>query len=176
MDTKRAVIFCSANDGIDPDFNTVAHDMVLMLARNGYSIASGGSWRGTMGVVGDAAVEAGVEHIGVIPRFMEGLDHPKQTRTVWVDTMAERKEKLRSISSLAVILPGGIGTMDEFFETLALVKLHQWEGRIIVMNIKGFYDPLKDLLEHFVRSGMLRREDADNALFATTVEEAEAAL
>lgn len=176
MDNKRAIFFCSSNAGIDPAFNVLAREMVLMVAKHGYGITSGGSWRGTMGVVGDAAAEAGAEHVGVIPRFMQGLEHPLQTSTKWVDTMSERKEFLRSISSLAVILPGGIGTMDEFFETLVLIKLKRWDGRVIVMNPKGFYDPLKALLDHFVATGMLAQSDADSCLFASTAEEAEKLL
>ena len=77
---------------------------------------------------------------------------------------------------IAVALPGGIGTMDELFETLVLSKLGRFDGRIAILNIEGFYDPLLALLDHFVATNMLEQGDKDRLLVARTVEELEALL
>jgi uncharacterized protein (TIGR00730 family) len=90
--------------------------------------------------------------------------------------MSERKELMREGVDIAIALPGGIGTMDELFETLVLAKLGRFHGRIAALNINGFYDPLDALLEHFVREGMLEESDRERLLMPRTVEELEALL
>ena len=90
--------------------------------------------------------------------------------------MAERKERLREDATVAVALPGGIGTLDEWFETLTLAKLGQFAGKVIAVNVDGFYDKLKELLDEYVEKGMLDRKARDLALFVDSVEEFEALL
>lgn len=152
----KAVVFCSASDSIDPKFNDEARKVVRALHAHGYDVVSGGTTKGTMKVLVDEAVEIGASHIGIIPRFMEPFLHPDLTETVWTDTMAQRKELMREKGrDLAIALPGGIGTLDEFFETLTLAKLDRYHGRVMAYNYEGFYDKLKDLLDFYVESGML---------------------
>lgn len=172
-DSLKAVIFCSSYPGIDPLYNDCARRVVRVLAGHGYGIVSGGATKGTMKVVCDEAAALGISNEGAIPRFMAQYAHPSLDSLVWTDTMAERKEAMRAGTSLAVALPGGIGTMDEFFETFTLAKLGKYSGRIVALNIGGYFDPLKALLEHMVDNGMLGRQELSPVAFPESVEEFE---
>lgn len=176
MVEKRAVIFCSASGTIDPKYNQAAREIVRAACLSGYTIVSGGTVKGTMGVVSDEVVKCGGRHRGVIPHFMEEFLYPGLDEVVWTDTMSERKEKMREGTSVAIALPGGIGTMDELMETLVLAKLGQYKGKVMAFNMEGFYNPLKDLLDHFVWTDMLDRKDEDRILFPETIDELTALL
>lgn len=174
---KAAAIFCSSYPDIDPAFNEAARAVVRALCGRGFAVVSGGTVRGTMKVVADEAVACGGTHVGVLPRFMQQYAHPDLTELVWTDTMSERKEYIRSVArDLAVVLPGGVGTMDEFFETLTLAKLGKYGGRILVCNFKGYYDGLRMLLDSFVRGGMLDAPSRALVEFPSDAEEFEKML
>ena len=127
---RRIVFFCSASKEIDPIYNQAAREAIRAACSLGYTIVSGGAVKGTMGVVADEIVACGGVHIGVLPRFMAVYRHPSLSETVWTDTMAARKEKMREGTCAAVALPGGIGTLDELIETLTLAKLDIYKGDI----------------------------------------------
>lgn len=124
-----------------------------------------------MGVVSDTVTECGGCHIGIIPRFMNEYVYGSLSEVVWTDTMSERKEKMREGTCAAIALPGGIGTLDEIVETLTLAKLHKYDGKVLALNLGGFYDKFIDLLDFYVQTGML--DEASRALisFPRTVEE-----
>lgn len=164
MDAKKAVFFCSSSYNIDPKYNQAARDVVRAACACGYDIVSGGTVKGTMLHVADEAIRCGRASIGILPRFMQGLEYPRLTELVWTDTMAERKELMRAGTSLAVALPGGIGTLDELFETFTLAKLRRYPGRVVAYNFEGFYDSLVRLLDEYVAAEML--DPASRALIA----------
>jgi uncharacterized protein (TIGR00730 family) len=124
-----------------------------------------------MGEIADEANLCGGYHLGVIPRFMYQYVYPEMSETVCTDTMAERKTLLREGTCAVVALPGGIGTLDELIETFALIHLKQYDGKILALDHKGFYQPLKALLVHYVNTGMLSRETMDKLHFARSAEE-----
>jgi uncharacterized protein (TIGR00730 family) len=99
---------------------------------------------------------------------MKQYVHPNLSEVIWTDTMAERKTLLREGTCAVVALPGGIGTLDELMETFALFHLKQYDGRIFVLNHEGFYEPLRNLLEHYVKTGMLSQETMNKIGFADT--------
>lgn len=167
----RALFFCSAVKEIDPRYNQAAREVVRAACARGYEIVSGGTVKGTMGVVCDEASACGAPNRGVLPRFMKGLEHPALTDIEWTDTMSDRKERMRDGVDWAIALPGGIGTMDELFETLVLSKLGIFHGRIAALNVNGFYEPLAALLDHFVATNMLTPEDRARLLMPATPEE-----
>ena len=166
MSERKAVVFCSASNDIDPKYNEAAREVVRALHAYGWELVSGGSFRGTMGVIADEMERLGGCHIGVLPRFMKGLEYPNLTELHWTDTMAERKERMREGTSAAIALPGGIGTLDEFIESHVLVKLGQYHGKLLVLNIDGFFDPFKDLLDRYEAAGMLEPRDRALIIFA----------
>ena len=168
---RKIVIFCSASNDIDPKFNQAARSLVRAACSLGYAIVSGGTVKGTMKVVADEVVACGGTHIGILPRFMTEYHYPALTRTIWTETMAERKEKMREGTNAAIALPGGIGTLDELIDTLTLAKLGIYRGRVIALNVDGFYDPLVSLLDHYVTTGMLDPESRSLIVFPSSVEE-----
>lgn len=153
--SKRALFYCSASEVIDPEFNNVAREVVRAVCAHGYDVCSGGTIKGTMRPVSEEAAACGVKVKGVLPRFMKGLESPCLTETLWTDTMSERKQVMREGVSLCIALPGGIGTLDELVETYTLVKMGLCDAKVIAFNWKGFYEPLRSLLDHYVSTGML---------------------
>ena len=171
MPEKKAVVFCSASFDIDDRFNDLARDVVRALYGCGYGLVSGGTVKGTMKVIADEARRLGMEHAGIVPVFMKGLEYSDVSNLVWTETMAERKEAMRAGTCLAIALPGGIGTLDELIDTLTLAKLERYSGKIVAFNFEGFYDPLKSLLDLYVETGMLDRTSRGLISFPETIEE-----
>ncbi len=168
---EKIAVFCSASSKIDEKYNVVAREFVRKAASRGYGIVTGGTVKGTMGVVSDELYKCGGYHLGVIPRFMEQYVYPDLSEVIWTDTMSERKVLLRKDTSAVVALPGGIGTLDELIETFALIHLKQYFGKILVLDHEGFYEPLKALLQHYVETGMLCEETMARIRFAQTPDE-----
>lgn len=168
---KKIAVFCSASFNIDRKYNIVARDFVRKASSRGYGIVTGGTIKGTMGEISDELHTCGGYHLGVIPRFMKQYVYPDLTEVVWTDTMAERKTLLRKDTCAVVALPGGIGTLDELIETFALIHLKQYFGKICVLDHEDFYQPLKQLLEHYVQTGMLSKETMGMIRFAKNSEE-----
>ena len=172
----KIAVFCSASFDIDPKYNRVAREFVRAASLCGYGIVSGGTVKGTMGEISDELHSCGGYHLGVIPRFMQQYVYPDLTETVWTDTMAERKTLLREGTCAVVALPGGIGTLDEVIETFALVHLKQYFGKIFLLNHDGFYEPLRQLLRHYVDTGMMTEATMSKICFAESKDEILSAL
>ena len=168
---KKIAVFCSASFEIDPKYNKVAREFVRAASLRGYGVVTGGTIKGTMGEISDELHACGGYHLGVIPRFMSQYVYPDLSELIWTDTMAERKTLLREGTSAVVALPGGVGTLDELIETVALVHLKQYSGKMAVLNHEGFYEPLKVLLDHYVATGMMPQVTRDKVLFAETAEQ-----
>ena len=168
---KKVAVFCSASTRIDPKYNLEARKLARELHGKGYALVSGGGAIGTMGAITDESIKCGGEHIAVLPKFMKGLENPGIKTVIWTDTMARRKEAMREGTVAVIALPGGIGTMDELIETHTLVKLHQYPGAIYALNLDGFYNPFRELLDHYVATKMLEPKDRDLIRFPETVEE-----
>ena len=168
---NKIAVFCSASFEIDPKYNKVARDFVRAASLRGYGIVSGGTVKGTMGEISDELRDCGGYHLGVIPRFMEQYVYPDLTEVIWTDTMAQRKTLLREGTCAVVALPGGIGTLDEVIETFALVHLKQYFGKIFILNHNGFYEPLRQLLRHYVDTRMMSEETMSKIIFAQTPDE-----
>ena len=176
MEGRKAVVFCSSSYDIDPKYEAAAREVVRALHAYGWTLVSGGSFRGTMGVVSDEMDRLGGKHIGVIPRFMKGLEYPRLSELIWTETMSERKERMREGTSAVIALPGGIGTLDELIETHVLAKLGQYGGRLFALNLDGFYEPFRALLGHYEAAGMLSPKDRELIVFADTAEQLAAYL
>ena len=155
----KIAVFCSSSNNLDPKYSIAAKQLTEGLCRKGYAVVSGGSFRGTMGVVADTVKACGGYHKGVLPEFMTTLVYDGLDEVVWTPSMALRKEEMRKDTVAAIALPGGIGTLDELIETHVLIKLGQYRGRLILLNTDGFYEPFKALLDHYVVTNMLTRAD-----------------
>ena len=168
---KKIAVYCSASFEIDPKYNKVAREFVRAASLRGYGVVSGGTIKGTMGEISDELRLCGGYHLGVIPRFMEQYVYPDLSEVIWTDTMAERKSLLRKDTCAVVALPGGVGTLDEVIEVLELVHLKQYFGKIFLLNHEGFYEPLRNLLQHYVDTKMLSEATMEKVIFAQTPEE-----
>lgn len=168
---EKIAVYCSASFEIDPKFNKVARGFVRAASLRGYGIVTGGTVKGTMGEVSDELHSCGGYHLGVIPRFMEQYVYPDLSEVIWTDTMAERKALLRKDTCAVVALPGGVGTLDEVIEVLALVHLKQYFGKIFLLNYEGFYEPLRRLLQHYVDMKMMSEATMAKVCFASTADE-----
>lgn len=168
---KKALIFCASSYTIDEKYNDAAREVVNALVKDGWNIVSGGTVKGTMGVVAQAVKDAGGHHKGVLPRFMAKYEFPGLDEVVWTDTMSQRKEEMRAGTQVAIALPGGIGTLDELFETLTLAKLEQYDGKVLAYNVDGFWNGLIAQLDDFVKDGMLDEHSRGLIAFPSNVGE-----
>ena len=176
MKPQSALFFCSSSD-IDPKYIDAARRVVRATCLKGYTIVSGGATKGLMKVVADEAQACGAANIGVLPRFMEEFSHPNLTQLIWTDTMSQRKDLMRLYGSdIAVALPGGIGTLDELFETYTLAKLDKYHGKVVAFNCFGFYDGVREMMDKLVSENMLDQKTRELLYFPQTVEEFEALL
>ncbi len=153
----RIAVFCGASTGHDTSILEAAQSMARAIARSGSGIVFGGGRVGLMGILADAALDAGAEVIGVIPGFMIGkeLAHEGLTELIVVRDMHERKMRMHELSQAVVALPGGFGTMDELFELLTWRQLGLHAKPIGLLNVNGFYDPLLGQAARMERDGFL---------------------
>ena len=153
----RIAVFCGASMGHDARWQALATETGRILAEHKYGIVYGGGHVGLMGAVADAAMKAGGEVIGVIPRFMEKSEkaHEGVTELILVDTMHQRKQRMHELSDAVIALPGGFGTLDELFELLTWRQIGLHEQPIGLLNAHGFYDPLLSQIRSMRREGFL---------------------
>ena len=159
----RVAVYCGANSGTSSRFAEVARELGDGLARNGIGVVYGGASRGLMGALADAALAAGGEVIGVLPRSLghREIAHANLSDLHVVDTMHERKARILDISDAIAVLPGGIGTLDEFFEAFTWAQIGIHSKPIALIDVDGFYQPLLAHLHNTVAAGFLSHERAD---------------
>lgn len=162
---KSLCVYCGSRSGNEPVFEAAAIAVGKEAARRGCRIVYGGGKLGLMGATAGAARDAGGKVFGVIPDFLvelegvlDGVDHKI------VNTMHERKMLMFEESDAILTLPGGIGTLEELIEVLSWARLSLHRKPIIILNIEGFWTPLKNLFEHIVAQGF-----ADRALLSDMI-------
>jgi uncharacterized protein (TIGR00730 family) len=155
---KNICIYCGSSAGTRPEYAEAARRVGRTLVDQGVGLVYGGGRVGLMGIVADAVLEAGGRVIGVIPDPLasEEVAHNGLTELHVVPDMHRRKAMMADRADGFLTLPGGIGTFEEFFETLtwAALKLHQ--KPMGVLNVAGYFDPMLALLDHAVAEGFLR--------------------
>jgi uncharacterized protein (TIGR00730 family) len=156
---KRVGVFCGSSAGASEDYAKAARQCGAVLAARGLALVYGGGNVGLMGLVADAVLAGGGEVIGVIPRRLidRELAHRGITRLIAVDTMHERKQQMAELSDAFVALPGGIGTMEEFFEVYTWLQLGFHHKPVGLLNASGFYTALLEFLGHMQRERFLKR-------------------
>ena len=155
---KRVCVFCGSNAGIRPEYGIAAQGLATVLTRRGLGLVYGGGNIGLMGVLADAMLAAGGEVIGVIPRSLVAREvaHHGVSELRIVDTMHQRKALMNDLSDAFIALPGGFGTLDEFFEILTWSQLGIHGKPCGLLNVSGYYDSLLAMLDHAVSEGLLR--------------------
>ena len=170
---KRLCVFCGSNQGIRPAYAEAARGLGSTLAERGIAVVFGGGSVGLMGTLANAALSAGGRVIGVIPRQLveRELGHTALTELHVVESMRERKAVMADLSEGFIVLPGGAGTMEEFFEVWSWAQLGIHRKPCGILNVKGYYDPLLKLLDWMVEEGFLRPQQRAMVLVATTAED-----
>jgi uncharacterized protein (TIGR00730 family) len=161
MGSPRVCVFCGASSGNSGKYVDLAAELGKALAGAGFGLVFGAGGEGIMGAVSNAALGAGGEAIGVIPQALIDRESARTDLTELhvVATMHERKALMHELSSAFVVLPGGLGTMEEFFEVLTWAQLGFHDKPIIVLDVDGYYQPLVELLDHALASGFMTAED-----------------
>lgn len=146
----RICVFCGSSVGADPKYVADAKSLGEQIARGGWGLVYGGTSVGLMGVTADAALAGGAEVIGVLPRNLQDREiaHRGLTKLCLVGSMHERKALMASLSDAFVALPGGYGTLDEFFEIVTWAQLKIHCKPCILINTGGYYDSLLRFLNH----------------------------
>lgn len=155
MPVRSVCVFCGARAGNNPRYMEDASGTGQMLAENGWRLVYGAGDVGLMGATARAAQASGGETFGVIPEHLVAWEVGKRDLTQYVvtETMHERKKVMYMNSDAIVVLPGGAGSLDEFFEVLTWRQLGLHSKTIFLLNTEGYWTPLVELLDHVVTQG-----------------------
>ena len=148
-------VYCGSRSGSDPAYLAAAQQLGEAIAANNWRLVYGAGDIGLMGAVANAAASNGAATLGVIPTHLMDREAPRGVRgdRVITETMHERKKVMFMNADAVVVLPGGAGSLDEFFEVLTWGQLGLHKKPIILVNVNGFWDPLVALLDHVVSRG-----------------------
>lgn len=154
---RALAVYCGSHVGGDPRFAAAAVELGGALARRGVRLVYGGGSVGMMGVLADAVLAAGGEVVGVIPRFLfeREVGHRGVSELLLVESMHERKTRIAELADAFVALPGGIGTLEELFETWTWVLLGLHRKPCGLLNVGGYFDPLLEFLDRTVSAGFV---------------------
>jgi uncharacterized protein (TIGR00730 family) len=157
---------CGASMGSRPEFAKAARRLGTTLAGAGICVVYGGVRTGLMGCLADAVLENGGRIIGVVPRLLleRGLAHEGLSELRIVETMHERKSLMLELADATISLPGGVGTMDEFWEVLAGAQLGLHCKPCGILNSDGYYDLLLAFMDHALAKGLLSATDKSNVI------------
>jgi len=155
---RRLCVYCGSSGAVDERYREAARELGAGLATAGIGLVYGGGRVGLMGLLADAVLVAGGEVTGIIPsRLWDAeLAHRGVTELVVVDSMHERKRLMAEKADAFAILPGGIGTLDEFFEIVSWRQLSLHDKPILLVDIGDYWAPLRALLDHIVVNGFAR--------------------
>jgi uncharacterized protein (TIGR00730 family) len=167
-------VFCAASDQIDPAHIRHAFELGFAIGTRGWQLVSGGGSVSSMGAVAKGARQAGGETIGVIPDVLlerEVADHDS-TRLIAVRDMRSRKAEMERLSDAFIVLPGGIGTLEEFFEIWVARSLGMHNKPVVVLDKTGIYTPLQNWLAELTKAGFITADAANCAAWASSVDQA----
>ncbi len=156
----KICVFGAASNEIDESYIKVTEEFGFLLAKRGHSLVFGAGGHGLMGACARGVKKAGGEITGVIPEFFKNenieLIYDKCDTLIYTETMAQRKSKMEDLADAFVIVPGGIGTFEEFFEVLTLKQLARHTKPIVIYDINGYYKHLDELLEMGFKERFIR--------------------
>jgi hypothetical protein len=170
---KRIAVFCGSSSGKDKMYEAAATLLGQTLARNHIELVYGGAMVGLMGAVADGVLGGGGRVTGVLPRFLgiKEVAHESLSELIMVDTMHERKKIMHERSDAAMALPGGFGTLEEFFEVLTWAQLGLHQKPMGLLNTGGFYDGLIGFIHSMVEKGFLKEINRDMVLVSDNIDD-----
>lgn len=166
-------VYCGSSSRVDDVYKETAKGLGKLISSNGWGVVYGGGRVGLMGILADSALENGAKVVGIIPAHIQEreIEHTKLTELHVVDTMHVRKQMMVDRADGFVILPGGLGTLDEFFELVTWKQLGLHDKPIVVVNINGYWTKLMEAIQNIADSGFMRLEDKGLFSVVETIEE-----
>ena len=166
-------VFCSANNQIDAAFFQQTEELGRWVAKSGHQIVFGGVNQGLMECLAKAVKEAGGETLGVVPSIVEETGRTSQynDRVLTCNNLSERKQLMLDESDVFIALPGGVGTLDEVFTVAASYTIGYHHKRVILYNMKGFWDSTIRMLDDLQQRGMVRGQWRDYICVANNIQE-----
>lgn len=170
---KSVCVYCGSSAKVDDLFKDASRALGALLAGAGKRVVFGGGHVGLMGILADATLEHGGEVTGIIPEHIseKEIAHNGLTELRVVKTMHERKQMMVDLADAFIIMPGGLGTMDEFFEIFTWWQLGLHDKPIIIVNVDGYWSPLLALVDNIVRHKFARAEDRKHLSVIDRVED-----
>lgn len=155
---KRVAVYAASSSQVSSEYIDAAAELGRTLATEGIEIVYGAGKVGLMGALADAALDAGGKVTGVIPQFMvdNGWCREKLTNLIVTPDMHTRKEKIVSLADATIALPGGVGTLEELMEIITWKQLGLYANPIVILNTRGYFNPLKEMLERAVEEKFMR--------------------
>lgn len=169
---NKVAVYCGSSAGPNELYRTQAAQLGEYLARNQIHVIFGGGKVGMMGILANAALEAGGEVTGVIPAFLhvKEVAHDGLTELITVDSMHQRKALIEKMCDGAIALPGGYGTLDELFEMLTWGQLGLHDKAVGILNTNGYFDPVLLAIDRMVEEGFLKDLNRDMLLVSDKIE------
>lgn len=155
---KRVAVYAASSSQVSSEYIDAAAELGRTLAAEGIEIVYGAGKVGLMGALADAALDAGGKVTGVIPQFMvdNGWCREKLTNLIVTPDMHTRKEKIVTLADATIALPGGVGTLEELMEIITWKQLGLYANPIVILNTRGYFNPLKEMLERAVEEKFMR--------------------
>jgi uncharacterized protein (TIGR00730 family) len=171
---KSVCVYCGSRMGNKEHFKTLAEETGELIAAQGMSLVYGAGSIGLMGTVARAARDKGADVIGIIPEHLDAVEITQDglSELHITDDMHERKKMMFDRSDAFIVLPGGLGTLDETMEMMTWAQLSLHKKPIVLLNFNDFWTPLVELIGHVVDGGFASQENADLLTVVTTAEEA----
>lgn len=160
---KRICLYGASSDQLAQEYFDDAYAVGSALAQNSIGLIFGGGATGLMGAACRGAHDQGGEIIGIAPKFFdeEGVLYQECTELIFTETMRQRKQKMEDLADGFIVVPGGIGTLEEFFEIFTLRQLDRHDKPIAILNTNGYYDQLIGFLHHMVGQGFMKAHCLD---------------
>ncbi len=155
---RSLCVYCGASARVAQVHRDAAASLGRLLAEAKIRLVFGGGRVGLMGILADAALAAGGEVVGIIPEHLVRLEvgHQSASELLVVGTMHERKQKMAALSDGFVVLPGGLGTLDETFEIVTWKQLRLHDKPIVLVDVAGYWKPLAGMVEHMINEGFVQ--------------------
>lgn len=170
---KRIAVFCGSSSGTEKEFETKARELGRKLAAENIDLVYGGAKVGLMGAVADATLAESGKVIGVLPVFLTAKEiaHQGLTELILVDTLHERKTRMNELSDGVIALPGGFGTLEEYFEMLTWGQLGLHQKPMAILNVNGYYNELINFLDTMVEKGLLKEVNRQMVLISDDIDD-----
>jgi hypothetical protein len=163
---KKICIFCGSSMGFDPIYREKATELGRVLADNGCELLYGGGNVGLMNIIAEVMKQRHCRIVGSITQHLLDMrvGRPDIDELIVVETMAERKKILEDMADAFIAMPGGVGTMDEFFEVMVLSQLRVFDKPVALYNVNGYYDDIVHFLNRATKEGFIHSEHANNII------------